>query len=159
MGSLVPAKPASSSLRIGRAETGLGLFATAPIKRGALIAEYVGERITNAEADRRRSKYLFETSERYSIDGATKANLARYINHSCAPNARAEITERGRVFIYATRRIEAGEEIAYNYGRNYFETIIEPLGCRCDLCLARARRRKAKTRLRKAGRARLAKAA
>lgn len=154
----MPVKLAPPKVRVGRSETGLGLFATAPLKRGELVSEYVGERITNTEADRRRSKYLFETSERYSIDGATKSNVARYINHSCAPNARAEITERGRVFIYATRRIEPGEEIVYNYGRNYFETIIAPLGCRCELCLAR-RRRKLKTRPRKTLRARAAKAA
>lgn len=156
----MPVKLAPSKVRVGRSETGLGLFATQPLKRGELVSEYVGERITNAEADRRRSKYLFETSERYSIDGAVKSNVARYINHSCAPNARAEITERGRVFIYATRRIEPGEEIVYNYGRNYFESIIEPMGCRCELCLARAkRRRKLKTKPRKTLRVRAAKAA
>lgn len=155
----MPANASLVKVRVGRSRTGLGLFATAAIKRGELIAEYVGERITNAEADRRRSKYLFETSGRYSIDGATKENLARYINHSCAPNARAEISARGRVFIYATRRILPGEEIAYNYGRNYFESIIEPMGCRCEPCRTRARRPKAKAKPRKTGRARLAKAA
>ena len=99
------------------------------------------ETISDAEAERRYSKYLFEVSSRTTIDGATKGNVARYINHSCKPNARAEI-KRGRVFIYANRRIEPGDEITYNYGRNYFRSIIEPLGCRCVPCESTRRPRK-----------------
>lgn len=124
---------ASAQTRIGRSRTGLGLFATDTFKRGDFIAEYTGERIPNSEADRRASKYLFETSDRWSIDGAGRSNIARYINHSCAPNAVAEI-DRGRVYIYAKKRIEPGQEITYNYGRNYFSTVIAPIGCRCVAC-------------------------
>lgn len=137
------AKALSQPFRVGRSSTGLGLFATESYKRGDFIVEYTGERITDAEAERRWSKYLFETSTRYTIDGANRANVARYINHSCAPNARAEI-DRGRVYIYATRRIEPGDEITYNYGKNYFTSIIEPMGCRCEGCMASRKRRLAR---------------
>jgi hypothetical protein len=137
----VPARSAPQEFRVGRSTTGLGLFATERLRPGEFIAEYIGERITNTEADRRWSKYLFETSDRYTIDGATRDNVARYINHSCKPNARSEIV-RGRVYIHAKTRIEPGEEITYHYGRNYFRSIIEPMGCRCALCHARTSRRK-----------------
>ncbi len=138
----MPVKSVSETLRIRRSRTGLGLFAEKIFRRGEFITEYTGERITNAEADRRWSKYLFETSSRYTIDGAARGNVARYINHSCEPNARAEI-DRGRVFIYAKRRIDAGEEITYNYGKSYFESIIAPIGCRCIPCdTARASKRR-----------------
>jgi hypothetical protein len=137
------AKSMSARFRVGRSVTGLGLFATEPFKRSELIAEYVGERINNREAEERWSKYLFEISSRTTIDGAARKNIARYINHSCQPNAYAEIV-RGRVFIRANRRIQPGDEITYNYGRNYFRSIIEPMGCRCAGCATGRRRRHSK---------------
>ena len=77
--------------RIGRALTGLGLFAIRPIKRGAYIATYRGRRVTTEEADRREARgarYLFTLNKRWAIDGSPRWNVARYINHSCKPNAR-----------------------------------------------------------------------
>ena len=77
--------------RIGRARTGLGIFAAKPIKRGAYIATYRGPRITNEEADRREARgarYLFTLNKRWTIDGSPRWNKARYFNHSCKPNAR-----------------------------------------------------------------------
>ena len=81
----------SRSIRIGRSVTGLGLFATKPIKRGVRIAAYRGRRITTEEADRREARgarYQFELNKRWTIDGSPRWNLARYINHSCRPNAK-----------------------------------------------------------------------
>ena len=128
-------KPAEDAVyRVGRSRTGLGLFATEDIPRGEIIIEYVGERISNKEAETRNSKYLFETSDRWTIDGSPRWNVARYINHGCKPNAETEIV-RGRIYVRSRRRIRAGEEITYNYGKNYFESFIKPVGCKCLACL------------------------
>ncbi len=127
--------------RVGRSETGLGLFATDVIERGTFIIEYVGPRISNEEVHRRRStRYLFEVNSRWTIDGSPRWNIARYINHSCRPNAEA-VVSRGRIRIKAIKRIKPGDEITYNYGRNYFEAFIKPVGCRC-LCCRSARPRR-----------------
>ena len=79
-----------------------------------------------------RSKYLFEVNARKTIDGAPRWNKARYINHSCRPNCEPNIY-KGRVFIHARRRIKPGEELAYDYGKNYFDEYLKGL-CRCPKC-------------------------
>jgi SET domain-containing protein len=138
------AKASEEIFRVGRSETGLGLFATDVIEKGTFIIEYAGPRIPNEEAHRRRSaRYLFEINSRWTIDGSPRWNTARYINHSCRPNAEA-VVSRGRIRIKAIRRIRPGDEITYNYGRNYFETFIKPTGCKCLSCRTeRPGRRKA----------------
>jgi len=125
---------ASQPFRVGRSRTGLGLFATTEIRKGAFIVEYDGPRLTQAEVDRLGSaRYLFEVNSRWTIDGSPRWNVARYVNHSCRPNAEP-IESRGRIRIKARRRIQPGEEITYNYGRTYFKDIIEPMGCKCVKC-------------------------
>ncbi|MHB1770016.1 MAG: SET domain-containing protein [Minisyncoccota bacterium] len=123
-----PVRP--ESVVVKRADAGLGLFAVRPFQKGERIIEYFGRTITDAEAYTSRSKYLFEVNSRKTIDGATRENTARYINHSCRPNCTPEI-ERGRVFIDAIRNIKAGEELSYDYGEEYVDTHIKPHGCRC----------------------------
>ena len=84
--------------RIGRARTGLGLFATRLIKKKTRIAEYKGPILTAEESDRaerRGNRYLYEVSKNRTIDGTPRYNVARYANHSCNPNAES-ITWRGR---------------------------------------------------------------
>ena len=82
-------------VRIGRSATGLGLFATKPIESGAYIVTYRGRRIPTAEAqDRERrfgAKYMFEINRHWTIDGSSRRNLGRYINHSCDANAEARL--------------------------------------------------------------------
>jgi uncharacterized protein len=120
-------------LNVRRSRTGLGLFAGEPIKRGVRIVEYTGRTLKPGEEDKSRSKFLFQISRTKTIDGTLKSNAARYMNHSCAPNCRAENTGR-RIYIIARRRIEPGEELTYNYGKEYFEGVIKPKGCRCIKC-------------------------
>jgi SET domain-containing protein len=120
---------------IKRSIAGLGLFATQPMKRGDFIIEYTGELISTEEADRRGGKYLFVVSDSKTIDGKGRENIARYVNHSCAPNAEAELDEDElRVRIYARKKILPGEEILYDYGKEYWEEHIKPYGCRCEAC-------------------------
>jgi SET domain-containing protein len=118
---------------IKRTATGFGLFASKSIPKGKRIIEYTGPRISNEEVDKSSRKYFFGVTSKWSIDGSPRSNLARYINHSCRPNAEALISN-GRVWIWSRRNIKAGEEIAYNYGKEYFEGIIKPQGCKCVKC-------------------------
>jgi hypothetical protein len=120
-------------LKVMRGIDGLGLFAMEPIKKGTYVIEYVGEIITPAEGDKRNSRYIFSVNERVDIDGTPRWNTARYINHSCRPNCDAEEIS-GRVFIQARRNIMLGEEITYDYGKEYFDEWIKPKGCRCQKC-------------------------
>ena len=141
----------SRFFRIGRSVTGLGLFATKPIKRGVYIATYRGRRLTTEEADRREArgaKYQFEINKRWTIDGSPRWNVARYINHSCRPNAKP-VGRRGGIVIVALRRIEPGEEITYDYGRQYVEYFLENGGCRCAACRRQRALRRRRTRRRK----------
>ena len=141
--------------RLGRSVTGLGLFATKPIKRAAYIATYRGRIITTKEADRREAlgaRYMFELNKRWTIDGSPRWNIARYINHSCKPNAKP-VTRNGGIVIVALRQIEPGEEITYSYGKEYLEYFLSNGGCRCALCRAKVARRRRKARLARAAQA------
>jgi uncharacterized protein len=150
----MPARP----LRVSRSRTGLGLFATKPFRKKAYIATYRGPLITNAEAEareRRGGRYLFELNSRWTIDGSSRWNLARYANHSCRPNAEA-VERKRKIVLVARRAIKPGEEITYDYGKDYFDAFIKKSGCRCDKCrekrvarrkeLKRAARRRAARR-------------
>ena len=121
------------ALRAGRSRTGLGVFAEEPIKRGARIVEYTGRTLRPGEEYTSRSKFLFKISRTKTIDGTIKSNAAKYFNHSCAPNCRAENTGR-HIYIVSRRRIETGEELTYNYGKDYFDQHIKGKGCRCLKC-------------------------
>lgn len=122
--------PGDYHLRVGRSSAGLGLFAEELIPKGACIIEYVGRTISKEEETTSRSKYLFEINKNKTIDGKPKWNKAGYINHSCKPNAEVEIRD-ARVFIMALRNIQPGEELFYDYGKEYFDEHIKPFGCRC----------------------------
>jgi SET domain-containing protein len=127
-------------LIVRRAGTGLGLFTLKAIPAGRRIIEYVGAVVTAEEVARRRGKYFFEIDENYSIDGSPRSNTARYINHSCRPNAEAIVSGR-RVWIWSKRGIKPGEEITYDYGKEYFDDYIKPVGCKCIKCLAGPKRK------------------
>ncbi|MEJ0077823.1 MAG: SET domain-containing protein [Alphaproteobacteria bacterium] len=132
--------------RVSRSRTGLGVFATKPIRKNAYIVEYTGPLLTNAQCDARRdNRYWFEVNARWTIDGASRSNVARYINHSCRPNADPMIRDR-RIHIKAIRNIEPGDEITYDYGKDHFNAYIKPHGCQCDKCRAKRARERAEVR-------------
>src|SRR5689334_14370350 len=131
-----PAMPRKKPFRIGRARTGLGLFATQEIPKWAFIVEYKGRRVSNEEAERlegRGNRYLYEINSRWTIDGTTRRNLGRYANHSCRPNAESA-RSKGKVILRAIKKIRPGDEITYGYGRDYYLNVITPRGCKCDKC-------------------------
>jgi SET domain-containing protein len=125
--------------RVGRSRTGLGLFATTAIEKGAFIIEYRGPRMGNAQAKRleaRGNRYMYELDSRWTVDGSSRRNIARYANHSCRPNAESDVV-RGKVILRAIKRIKPGEEITYDYGEEYFDLFLRPVGCKCTKCLDR----------------------
>lgn len=133
---------------IGRAYTGLGLFATRVIKRAGYIATYRGPILTTEEAEKRErqgAKYMFELTKELTIDGSPRWNVARYMNHSCWPNAKPVISPKEKKITFvALRDIQPGEEITYNYGKDYYEYFLAIGGCLCAGCRIRAAARRAK---------------
>lgn len=122
-------RPVTHDLKVKRSSAGLGLFAEHDIKKGDFVIEYHGP-VYRDEDIGYNGKYLFGIDETWTIDGTDRKNTARYINHSCKPNCEPEIDGK-RVYIYATKAIKAGEEITYDYGKDYFDGFIKPHGCRC----------------------------
>jgi len=128
----------SNLFRVGRSTIGLGLFATEVIPKGVRIFEYTGKIITNAEADAMpgRPRYLYDLSKTHTLDGSPRSNVGRYANHSCKPNGVIYIYG-GRIFVKSLREIQPGEEITYDYGKEYFDAFIGKDRCLCVKCTAR----------------------
>jgi SET domain-containing protein len=147
--NLMPARLSPSRhLRIGQSKAGLGLFACVPIKKGQFIVRYSGKKITTEVADQLDTRYLFEVNSRWTIDGSSRRNRARYINHSCRPNAEVYFVKHV-IKIRAIKNIKPGDEITYHYGRDYFDSFIKELGCKCRACAKkRAEMRKSRRRTR-----------
>jgi SET domain-containing protein len=110
---------------------GKGCFATVAFHRNQQIAEYLGERISLAEAKRRRcvsgEQCICDVDSDWAIDGSQGGNGTQYVNHSCQPNAYVIVSER-RIFIYALREIAPGEEITTDY---LYELYSDQTTCRC----------------------------
>jgi SET domain-containing protein len=107
---------------------GSGVYATMPIPSGTRIIEYVGERIDKEESERRANAqlehaeltgdaavYIFTLNDKHDLDGNVEWNTARLLNHSCEPNCETWISGK-RIFVYALRDIEVGEELTFDYG-------------------------------------------
>ena len=138
--------------RVGRSPTGLGLFATKPIKKGTKIIRYFGPLLDSKKKkdDAIENKYLFELNNRWTIDGSVRANVARYINHACRPNAESDVKPRKRkVIIRAIKNIEPGDEINYDYGTDYFKAYLKPIGCKCVACEKKRKKKRAEARAEK----------
>ena len=126
---------------------GQGVFALRRIRKGTRIVEYLGERVTHKEADRRYEQkqsddnhtFLFIVDRGIVIDAGVDGNDARFINHGCEPNCES-VTEERRVFVEAIRTIQAGEELKYDYSigraRDDPPDVDEVFACRCgaDQC-------------------------
>jgi uncharacterized protein len=145
----MPAISPNKPYRVGRSRTGLGLFATKPIKKGTKIVRYFGPLLDSKKKkdDAIENKYLFELNNRWTIDGSVRENVARYINHACKPNAESDVKPRKRkVIIRAIKKIEPGEEINYDYGTDYFKAYLKPIGCKCDACEKKRKKKRAEAR-------------
>ena len=110
---------------------GHGAFAAEPIPPRRKIGEIRGETISVADARIRATRsariMIVEVSAKTAIDFSRSTDPMRYVNHSCAPNARLAI-RGGRVEFYALRAISPGDEITVDYGQTHHDG---RLACRC----------------------------
>ena len=133
--------------RIGRSATGLGMFATKPIKRRTYIATYRGpsSRLGSGAAGAARRKIYVRNQPQVDHRRLATLNVGRYLNHSCEPDAQP-VLRKGRIVFIALRRIAPGEEITYDYGQEYFEYFLAIGACLCAPCRAKAAVRRSKRR-------------
>jgi len=108
---------------------GIGIIASADIKKNTKIIQYVGDKITKKQGDVRSAErikkylnkknegsvYVFELNKKYDIDGSPLYNKARFINHSCNPNCEVDII-KNEIWISSIKKINKGEELNYDYG-------------------------------------------
>jgi SET domain-containing protein len=113
----------------------LGLFAKSDINKGEKVIEYKGRKFTHKQVeeddrfDNSKAIYLFTLNERYVLDGDTKTNTAKYINHSCDPNCEVDII-KGKIWIIAIKDIKKGDELSYDYGFGY-DADFRQFPCKC----------------------------
>ena len=139
-------KPRAGQRRIQVRKSGVhgkGVFAVQPIAKGEAIIEYKGQIISWPEALRRHPHdpsdpnhtfYFSLDDGSQVIDAKVGGNAARWINHACQPNCKADEND-GRVFIHALRALKPGEELFYDYGlvldQRYTPKLKKEYGCRC----------------------------
>lgn len=126
-----------------------GVFAKKFIPKNTKIIEYVGEKITKKESDKRAdiqlelhknnkhddgAVYIFTLNKTHDIDGNVSWNTAKWINHSCDPNCETE-NIRGHIWIIALRDINKGEEISYDYGYDIDNYDEHPCHCGSEHCI------------------------
>ena len=123
---------------------GTGVFATKNISKNKKIIEYIGEKITKIEGDKRSalrikkylnskdtgSVYIFELNKKYDIDGSPLYNKARYVNHSCEPNCEVDIVD-GHIWISSIKKIKLGDELKYDYGYPFDKDDFRDHVCKC----------------------------
>ncbi len=123
---------------------GKGIIATENIKKNTKIIQYIGEKVTKREGDKRSEKrinkylnsettgsvYIFELDNKYDIDGSVLYNKARYINHSCEPNCEVDITN-GEIWISSIKKIKKGDELSYDYGYEFNKNDFRDHRCKC----------------------------
>ncbi|XP_007559463.1 histone-lysine N-methyltransferase 2C isoform X1 [Poecilia formosa] len=120
---------------------GLGLFAARDIEKQTMVIEYNGTVLRNEVAIRKakvyrsqnRAVFMFRIDSEHVVDATQSGGLARYINHSCAPNCVAEVVtfERGyKIIISCIRRVEKGEELCFDYQFDAIEGQ-HKIACQC----------------------------
>ena len=135
---------------------GKGLFTLSDIKKGKLVCEYEGEKITWADATARNDKnkggYVYYINEKICIDAYEYKNtFGRYANDAAGltrlkgvrNNSTYDVI-KNKVFIRATRNIPAGSEIFVSYGRSYWNIMKQELEEKARKNAARKRKKNTK---------------
>ncbi|XP_066913327.1 histone-lysine N-methyltransferase EHMT2-like [Clytia hemisphaerica] len=113
---------------------GWGLRTLTPITQGSFILSYIGELITDEEAEKREDTYLFNLDLKTSgdepncMDALRIGNCGRFINHSCDANMKAvKLFTHHRdvsfpeVAFFACVDIQGKEELCFNYGDTFWD--------------------------------------
>ena len=123
---------------------GTGVFANKNIPKNTKVIQYIGEKITKKEGDKRSARrikeylnsektgsvYIFELNSKYDIDGSVQYNKARYINHSCDPNCEVNISNN-EIWISSIKKSKKGKELNYDYGYEFDEDDFRDHVCKC----------------------------
>ena len=120
---------------------GKGVFATRHMAAGERVIEYVGERISMAEAIRRHPHdagqpehtFYFHLDDGRVIDALYGGNDSKWINHSCRPNCEPDEV-KGRIYILTRRPVFKGEELTFDYGLFSDEPMTDALKARYACC-------------------------
>uniref|UniRef100_A0AAX7U215 Euchromatic histone-lysine N-methyltransferase 1b n=1 Tax=Astatotilapia calliptera TaxID=8154 RepID=A0AAX7U215_ASTCA len=120
---------------------GWGVQALQDIPQGTFVCEYVGEIISEAEAEMRQNDaYLFSLDDKdlYCIDARFYGNISRFLNHMCEPNLFAcrvftkhQDLRFPHIAFFASENIKAGEELGFNYGDHFWEVKSKVFSCEC----------------------------
>uniref|UniRef100_A0A8C7WAV4 Euchromatic histone-lysine N-methyltransferase 1b n=1 Tax=Oncorhynchus mykiss TaxID=8022 RepID=A0A8C7WAV4_ONCMY len=122
---------------------GWGVRTLQEIPQGTFVCEYVGEIISDAEADvRENDSYLFNLDSKegdvYCIDARFYGNISRFINHMCEPNlfpCRVFTAHQDLRFphiaFFACETIKAGEELGFDYGDHFWDIKGKHFSCEC----------------------------
>ncbi|KAJ8339456.1 hypothetical protein SKAU_G00362420 [Synaphobranchus kaupii] len=122
---------------------GWGVKALQDISQGTFICEYVGEIISDGEADvRENDSYLFNLDSKvgdvYCIDARFYGNISRFVNHMCEPNLTPvkvftshQDLRFPHIAFFASRNISAGEELGFDYGDHFWEIKGKFFSCQC----------------------------
>ncbi|CAM9113675.1 unnamed protein product [Lampetra planeri] len=122
---------------------GWGVRTLQDIPQGTFVCEYVGEIVSEAEAEMRQNDaFLFSLDDKpqdlYCIDARFYGNISRFLNHMCEPNlfaCRVFTTHQDLRFphiaFFASENIKSGEELGFNYGDHFWEVKSKSFSCEC----------------------------
>ncbi|XP_077088871.1 histone-lysine N-methyltransferase EHMT1 isoform X11 [Siphateles boraxobius] len=122
---------------------GWGVKTLQDIPQGTFVCEYVGEIISDAEADvRENDSYLFsldsKVGDMYCVDARFYGNISRFINHHCEPNlfpCRVFTSHQDLRFphiaFFACKNISAGDELGFDYGDHFWDVKGKLFSCQC----------------------------
>ncbi|KAG1692184.1 hypothetical protein DVH05_025614 [Phytophthora capsici] len=106
-------------------QKGIGLVAEQRIEKDSFIIEYTGEVIPRGDYYKRyanrpgtRNYYGVQSNTREVIDATQQGSMARFANHSCAPNCNLEcwdVNGEACCGLFAACTIQRGEEITFCY--------------------------------------------
>ena len=122
-------------------ERGWALRTKESVGREEMLIEYMGEVVSMEEAQGRMKEmtsihdYYFAALEGDLIlDAGPMGSEARFANHSCAPNCVLQKWRAGgepHIIVVAARKLEAGEEVTYNYQLDTTVGLFGQQVCRC----------------------------
>ncbi|KAH9900388.1 histone-lysine N-methyltransferase [Xylariomycetidae sp. FL2044] len=126
---------------------GFGLRADKTLHAHDFIFEYIGEVINEPTFRRRMVQYdkegikhfyFMSLTKHEFVDATKKGNLGRFCNHSCNPNCYVDkwvVGNKLRMGIFAGRRIQAGEELVFNYNVDRYGADPQPCYCGEPNCI------------------------